>query len=63
MTAKTKELPKLDKLTDAARTLTQLAEFIEANATYHRPGAEHIRAVVGYLGWAGHNLHLARQDD
>ena len=32
------------------RTLEQLAEFIESYPVYHQPGAEHIRAVIGYLG-------------
>jgi hypothetical protein len=45
------------------RTLEQLAEFIESNPTYHQPGAEHIRAVIGYLAWARNNQHLARRVD
>jgi hypothetical protein len=55
------QLPKSDALLTVERTLEQLAEFIEANPTYHQPGAEHIRAVIGYLGWARSNQHLARR--
>ena len=35
------------------------AEFIKSNPRYHQPGAEHIRAVIGYLAWARNNQYLA----
>ena len=57
------QLPKSDALMAVERTLEQLAEFIESNPTYQQPGAEHIRAVIGYLAWARNNQHLARRVD
>jgi hypothetical protein len=57
----TAELPKSDALLTVEQTLEQLAKFIEANPKYHQPGAEHIRAVIGYLGWARNNQHIARR--
>jgi hypothetical protein len=44
------QLPRSDALMAVERTLEQLAEFIESYPVYHQPGAEHIRAVIGYLG-------------
>jgi hypothetical protein len=57
------QLPKLDALMAVERALEQPAKFIQSNQAYHQLGAEHIRAVIGYLTWARNNEHLARRVD
>jgi len=56
-------LPKADALHGAQRVLEELAAFVEANATYQKEGSEHLRNVIRFVEWAGHNQHIARRVD
>ena len=52
-----------DALHGAQRVLEELAAFVEANVTYQKEGSEHLREVIRFVEWAGHNQHIARRVD